>query len=119
MRLALTLSLLAALAGCSGASIEEAYGRPDPYDWTYFEGEAGDVVEAMEATFAASGVRIESINEEAGGVVLTLSSRFGSAEFTQVLVQRTDVEDYTARAQIYPTGAPLPRWLEMEVSGRL
>lgn len=119
MRTALALGLLVALAGCSGASIEEAYGRPDPFDWTYFYGEADDVVGALEDTFAMSGVRIESVYEEAGGVVLTLGARAGSGDFTQVLVQETDVEDFTARAQIYPVGAPLPRWLEMEVSGRL
>lgn len=119
MRALFALGLVVALAGCSGASIEEAYGRPDPYDWTYFHGEAGDVVVALEETFALSGVRVESIQREADGLVLTMSSRLGSANFVQVRVQETDVEDYTSRAQIYPTQAPLPRWLEMEVSGRI
>ena len=30
-----------------------------------------------------------------------------------------DVEDFASRAQIYPQRDPLPRWLEMEVSGRM
>lgn len=116
MRTALALSLVVALAGCTNATIEEAYGRPDPFEWTYFDGAASDVVDALQEAFNQSGVRVESIRDEAGGVVLTLASRMGSADYTQILVQRTDVEDFTARAQIYPTGAPLPRWLEMEIS---
>ena len=116
MRALFALGLVAALAGC--ATIEEAYGRPDPLDWTYFHGDAQDVVTALQETFTQSGLSVESVYEEAGGVVLTLSRR-GRADFAQVLVQSTDVEGFTARAQVYPDGDPLPRWLEMEVSGRI
>lgn len=119
MRALLALGLVVALAGCSGASIEEAYGQPDPFDWTYFHGEAGDVVTALQETFSFSGLAVESVREEAGGVVVTLGAREGRADFSQILVQETDVEDYTARAQIYPVQARLPRWLEIEVSGRI
>ncbi|MEM1117583.1 MAG: hypothetical protein AAF845_16685 [Bacteroidota bacterium] len=119
MRAFLALGLVAALAGCSGASIDEAYGQPDAFDWTYFHGEAGDVVVAIQETLSFSGLRVESVREEAGGILVTLGARSGRAEFSQILVQATDVEDYTARAQIYPVQARLPRWLEMEVSGRI
>ena len=107
------------LGGCASASVAEAYGLPDPFEWTYFRGAPTDVVEAIGVAFQQSGTRIESVRNEDAGVVITLSSRFGSADFSQILVQGTDVEDYTARAQIYPQGRPLPRWLEADISGRI
>ncbi|WP_420456921.1 hypothetical protein [Rubrivirga sp.] len=120
MRTLAALVLLSlGLAGCATASIEEAYGQPDPFEWTYFHGSPGDVVSAIGEAFQQSGTRIESVQNEADGVVMTLSTRFGSADFSQIRVQATDVEDYSARAQIYPQGDPLPRWLETEVSGRM
>ena len=115
---ALAVLTAALLGGC--APLEEAYGRPDPFDWTYFEeGTASDVVDALQETFQQSGLRVESIRNEADGVIVTLSSRRGTVDFTEVLVQNTDVEGFTVRAQIYPSRDPLPRWLEMEVSGRI
>ncbi len=117
MRIAFAVLAVLSLSAC--ASIEEAYGQPDPFDWSYFEGSPEAVVSALDAAFQQSGVRLESVQDEGGGVVLTLSSRFGSADFTQIRVQATDVEDYASRAQVYPQGDPLPRWLEIEVSGRM
>lgn len=117
--LPLALAVLATLTLGACASFEEAVGRPDPLDWTYFDGEAEDVVEAVRETFLVSGVRVESIREEAGGAVITLGSRSGSVDFTQLLVQRSEEEGFASRAQIYPVGAPLPRWLEIEISGRI
>ena len=117
--LSLALLFTLGLGGCSNASVAEAYGQPDPFEWTYFRGSPRDVVAAINVAFDQSGVRVESIRDEAGGTILTLSSRFGTAEFDQILVQSTDVEDYTARAQVYPQRDPLPRWLEAEVSGRI
>ena len=112
-------ALALTLSACTNASIAEAYGLPDPFEWTYFQGEAADVVAAIDDSFNQTGIRVESIRNEADGVVLTISGASGRADFRQILVQSTDVEDYTARAQIYPERDPLPRWLETQVSGRI
>ena len=119
MRIPLALVVLfAGLGGC--ASLEEAYGRPDPFDWTYFEeGSAGDVADAIQETFYQSGLRVESVREENNGLVLTVASRQGRAEFTEIRVENVALDEFTARAQIYPERAPLPRWLEIEVTGRI
>lgn len=117
--LALTAIALFTAAGCTNASIAEAYGRPDPFEWTYFEGSTSDVVDALVETFAQSGVRVESVRNEDDGMILTLSSRLGSADYTEIYVEATDVESFTARAQIYPDRDPLPRWLEAQVSARM
>lgn len=118
MRIPLIVALLAlTFGGC--ASIEEAYGRPDPFEWTYFRGDPRAVVGAIDEALNLSNIRVESVRSEAGGTLLTLSTRAGSADFEQILVQSTDAEDFASRAQIYPQRDPLPRWLEMEVSGRM
>ena len=118
MRIALaSLTLALALGAC--ATIDEAYGRPDATDWTYFEGSAEAVVRAIGDSFALSGGRVESVRSEGGGTVVTIASRRGSAQVTEVLVQETDVEGFGSRAQIYTQNEPLPRWLEMEISGRI
>jgi len=118
MRTALaSLTLVLALGAC--ATIDEAYGRPDSQDWTYFDGPPEAVVQALEDTFRLSGIRVESIRSEGGGTVVTFASRRGSASVSEVLVQATEVEGFSARAQIYTQSEPLPRWLEMEVTGRI
>ena len=119
MRISLVFASLVALTGCAGASLAEAYGRPDPYEWTYFDGEVGDVIAALQQSLTQGDLRVESSREEAGGIVITLAPRSGSANVTQLLVQETEEEGFSTRAQIYPIRAPLPRWLEIEVSGRL
>ena len=119
MRPLFAAALALALSACSGASVEEAYGLPDPFEWTYFRGDAEDVVAAIGQAFNRSDMRVESIRNEEDGVVVTITARQGSADVHQILVQRTDVEDYSARAQLFPQRDPLPRWLETEVSGRM
>lgn len=112
------LAALALLAGCSGATYDEAYGRPDARRWTYFEASPGSVISSIEAFYATSDVRLESSEESDGGVVLTLASRYGGAATQQILVQATAVEGFTSRAQLFPRRRPLPRDLEQYVSGR-
>jgi hypothetical protein len=108
---------LTAFAGCS--TFEEAYGRPDPTRWTYFEGTADEVVQAIAQTLNEGPLRVEGARDEADGTVLTISDSEGSSDISQILVQATDVEEFGARAQIYPRRRPLPRWLEIEITGRI
>ncbi|MEM0962530.1 MAG: hypothetical protein AAGK21_08360 [Bacteroidota bacterium] len=116
--LALGLATLVLVSGC--ASIEEAFGRPDPYDWTYFEeGSVDDVVDAMVDSFRQTGISVESVREEAEGAVLTISQTFDGSNFTEVLVQPSTVEGFESRAQLYLQSEPLPRWLEVQITSRL
>jgi hypothetical protein len=116
---ALALLLTLSLGACTNASIAEAYGRPDPFDWSYFEGSPEDVVSAIGETFQQSGIQLESVRTDDAGVIVTVSGRFDPAGYTQILVQETDEEDFSARAQVYPQGDALPRWLEAQISGRI
>ena len=106
------------LGGCSGATIDEAYGRPDATRWTYFEASAEQVVSAIESYYAPSEIRLEASSQEAGGVLLTFASRQGGSTTQLILVQRSPVEGFGARAQLYPRGRPLPRDMEAFVAGR-
>ena len=117
--LATALLLTLGLGGCTNASIAEAYGRPDPFDWSYFEGSPEEVVSAIGETFQQSGIRVESVRSQDDGVIVTVVGRFDPAGYTQIRVQQTDVDEFTARAQVYPQGNVLPRWLESEISGRI
>ena len=121
MRTLLALAvLLVASGGCTNASLAEAYGRPDPFTWSYFEeGSANDVADALVEAFQLSGVRVESVRSEDGGIVMTVSTRLGSSDHSEIRIENTSVEDFTSRAQIYPDGDPLPRWLEVEVTSRI
>lgn len=119
MRVLTVLSALLLFGGCTNATIAEAVGRPDPYDWTYFDGSADDVVDALVNAIQQQGARVESVRADDGAAILTLSTRFGSATFNEIRVEETDVEGYSARAQLYPEQDPLPRWLEQQVSGRI
>ncbi len=112
------LAALTVLAGCSGATYDEAYGRPDATRWTYFESSPASVVSSIEAYYATSDVRLESTDESDGGVILTLASRYGGATTQQILVQATSVESFASRAQLFPRRRPLPRDMEQYVSGR-
>ena len=109
------------LAGCAGATFDDVYNTPDSLDWTYFSGSKADVVQAIQETYARSGIRVESIGEDAdlGGTLVSLAERSGSGDIAYILVQSTTVEGYRARAQIYPGRRPLPRDLEIEISGRM
>ena len=120
MRLLALATLLAApiLAGCGTATIDEAFGRPDATEWTYFEGPAQEVLVAIRQFYSARGVATESARDEAGGVILTLAVASGSADVGQILVQATNVEGFESRAQIYPTRRPLPQALETDITRR-
>lgn len=111
------LVALAGLAGCvRGATIDGAYGRPDSTEWTYFEGPAQTVLDAITRYYSFRNIATESARDENGGIVLTLAPRSGSAEVGQILIQATDVEGFQSRAQIYPTHRPLPRDLEIGIT---
>lgn len=131
------LAFILTLGAC--ASIDEAYGRPDALEWTYFHGSPDGVADAIGAAMVGGpnlgqrlaetdsrrepslmdGYHVASVQSVEAGLVLTITPRRGSAEATEILVQETDVEGFTARAQLYPQGRPLPRWLEIEINGRI
>lgn len=119
MRAFSVLAALLLLGGCTNATIADAVGRPDPFDWTYFEGDAETVVEALIESFQLSGTRVESVRTEGEAAILVLGARGGSASFAEIRVEPTATDGYSARAQTYPDQNPLPRWLEIEVSGRI
>ena len=114
----LTLALLA-LAGCSGATFDDVYGVPEPNDWSYFTGSLSDVTSAMQETLEANDVRVEGVRDEDGGTILTITRGGAGPEMSEIRVEPTTAEGYGARAQIFPVRTPLPRWLEIGVSGRL
>ena len=117
MRLAgLTLCALA-LSACSGASIDEAFGRPGATEWSYFEQPASDVVQALEGYYVLRDVVVESIREENGGVVLMLANQRGGASVGQILVQSVREGRYQSRAQNYLRRRPLTINEEAAVTG--
>ena len=117
--LAPALGLLVALSGCSGATFDDVYGVPDGENWSYFQGSAYDVTAAIEETLEAKDVRVEGTRSEDGGTILTITRGGAAPDINEILIQATEAEGYGARAQLYPTRRPLPRWVEMGVSGRL
>lgn len=120
LRLAAVALLLTSLAACApGVTIAEAYGEPDPLDWSYFRATPDAVVTATDQALSFSSLRIESFQDLNAGVVLTLSGRYGTAGFTEILVEPTDEEGYGARAQIYQRDAPLPNNLERAIEAQL
>ena len=120
LRRLLLFAAFVTLAGCSagGATYDEAYGRPDATRWTYFELPAERVVAGVEAFYDGTEIVLERTREEEGGVVLSLASRRGGARVEQILVQRTTVEGFASRAQLFPQRRPLPREMEQFLSGR-
>ncbi|HEX8299214.1 MAG TPA: hypothetical protein VF594_08655 [Rubricoccaceae bacterium] len=105
------------LSGCArGVTFDDAYGRPDATEWTYFNTPAQTVIDAITRYYSGRGVATESARNEGGGVVLTIANRSGSASTSQILVQSTDVEGFQARAQVYPIRRPLPRDVETFVT---
>lgn len=117
-RLPLVALLAAAglLAGCAGATYDEAYGRPDATRWTYFETAPANVAESVEAWYSLNGWYLESSEREANGIVLTFSPREGGAGIQSVRVEGSADARFGARAQTFPRGRPLPRDLELYVS---
>ena len=108
----------AGLAGCArGVTYDEAYGRPDATEWTYFNVPAQTTINAVSQYYSARGVATESARDENGGVVLTLASQGGSSDTGQILIQATSVEGFQSRAQVYPSRRPLPRDVETYVTG--
>lgn len=118
-RFALPFVVAVALAGCSGATFDDVYGLPDATDWSYFQGSFYDVTNAVEETLAANDLRVEGVRSEDGGTVLTVTRGGMSPAINEIRIEPTEAEGYGARAQLYPDRAPLPRWLEIGVSGRL
>ena len=110
---------LVALGGCTNASIAEAYGRPDPFEWTYFEGPPEAVLEALRESFYQTGLVVESVREHERGVVMRVSQRLNEGRSNQIYVEGTEEEGFGTRAQVYPQRDPLPRWLEIEVAARI
>ena len=116
LSLAAAVLISLSLAGCArGVTLAEAYGEPDPFNWSYFEASPAAVIQATNQALSFSNIRIESVQDVEGGAVMTLSGRYGSAAFTEILVQPTAEEGYGARAQIYRRDAPLPDDLEVAI----
>lgn len=118
-RLASFLVLGIALTGCGGATFDDVYGLPDGVSWSYFRGSIYDVTQAIEGTLEANDIRVEGVRSEDGGTVLTITRGGASPDIGEIRIEATEVEGYGARAQIFPQRDPLPRWLEVGVSGRL
>ena len=120
MRAVLALALVAMLGGCTkGLTYDEAYGRPDSQDWTYFRGSEGDVVEAMKRVLAFSNVAVESVGKVDGGTVVTLAQRFGGMDMEEIYIETTSEEGFGARAQLYGRQTPLPIRFERDVAREL
>ncbi len=119
MRTLLTALLVASagLAGCArGVTYDEAYGRPDATEWTYFNVPPSRVADAISQFYSDRGLATEQTRDEAGGTVLTFASRRSGGETAEVLVQATTVEGFETRAQLYPGRRPLPRNVEAFVT---
>ena len=119
MRTLLTALLVATagLAGCArGVTYDEAYGRPDATEWTYFNVPAAATVEAISQYYRDRGVATEQTRDEAGGVVMTLSNQRTGGQSAEILVQATTVEGFESRAQLYPSRRPIPLDVETYVT---
>lgn len=117
--IAVLLVVAGLVAGCSGATYDEAFGRPDATRWTYFAASPASVAQSVEAWFSLNGWYLETTEREENGVMLTFSPREGGAGIQSVRVERSADERFGARAQTIPRQRPLPRDLELYVeSGR-
>lgn len=112
------LAVAGLVAGCSGATYDQAYGRPDATRWTYFEASPASVSESVEAWFSLNGWYLETSEPEENGVMLTFSPREGGAGIQSVRVERSADARFGARAQTIPRQRPLSRDLEMFISRR-
>ena len=119
MRTLLTALLVATagLAGCArGVTYDEAYGRPDATEWTYFTQSTDDVITSISQYYRDRGVATEQTREESGGIVMTFSNQRTGGQSAEILVQRTNTEGFTARAQLYPGRRPIPLDVETYVT---
>ena len=120
MRTVLAFALVATLTGCmKGLTYDEAYGRPDSQDWTYFRGSEADVVEAMRRVLAFSNVAVESVGKVDGGTVVTIAQRFGGMDMEEIYIEATTEKGFGARAQLYGRQTPLPVRFERDVAREL
>lgn len=120
MRTLLTALLVASagLAGCArGVTYDEAFGRPDATEWTYFNIPASDAAERISQFYRDRGVATEQTREEAGGLILTFSNRRVGGESADILVQATTIDGFESRAQLYPGRRPISRDVEAYVTG--
>ncbi|GAB5537617.1 MAG: hypothetical protein Rubg2KO_38660 [Rubricoccaceae bacterium] len=119
MRVLLILALLVA-AGCApGVTYDEAYGRPDSQDWTYFRGSTTEVVQAIEDVLAFTTTSVESVGKVPGGTVVTLSERYGGGDVEEIYIEDTTKDGFGARAQLYGRQTPLPLRFEQDISREL
>ena len=120
----LAVSTLAGLgttaAGCArGVTYDEAYGRPDSRDWSYFRGSTTQVVEAIGRVLAFSDVSVESVGTVEGGTVVTLGGRFGGMDMEEIYIEATSEEGFGSRAQLYGRQTPLPIRFERDIAREL
>lgn len=119
MRVLLVLALALA-AGCApGVTYDEAYGRPDSQDWTYFRGSTDEVVAAIERVLAFTTTTVESVGKVPGGTVVTLGGRGGGADMEEIYIEDTTKDGFGARAQLYGRQTPLPLRFEQDISREL
>ncbi len=122
-RLALGVAVIAlpAVSGCANRpTFDEVEGVPDSQRWSYFEGTPAEVATVLRDLLTLNGYTVDAVGTAPGGrhYVRVTSSPPG-ADFTEVVVEPTEVREFRARAQTIPPGNRLPRDLEMAVSVRL
>ena len=117
----LLLALPFALAACAaGATFDEVEGVPDALHWSYFEGTPARVADALRDVLTLNGYTVDAVGTSAGGRhYVRVTTRSPGADFTEVIVEPTQVGDYRARAQTIPRGRRLARSLEVAVSAEL
>lgn len=119
---ALATVLLVSLAGCTSASLAEAYGEPSVTDWSYFRAPAERVVDATREVLDRRNVTVEGISDQDdGSTVLFLSSPMPGADVTQIRIQpySSPDDDFEARVQLYPLGQRLPVQLEQRIARQM
>lgn len=120
MRRAILLLPLLALAACTSASIDDAYGVPDALAWSYFDAPPDRVVGALQRVLPGFGYQIETVADlSGGGFALDVTTLTPSAELTEIYVLPTDAEGYQARVQTTPPGRKLNTDLEGAVRAEL
>lgn len=115
--LALLLVLFAALTGCSGATIDEAYGRPGALAWSYFEAAPERVADAARRALTSRGFRVEQVllGASDGSVRMTVAPVRRPAAFEEIRIEPVREGAWRARAQTVPDGRRLGRTLERAI----